>query len=424
MNAWDFTSYFPGLNITAVAETKKSWILFSPEQVIKILKPIHVEGEEKSNVQLRAKALKDECDLMKIFAPSVPDKVIQLKNQESVVESALLMRRLPREYNLLARLLTNKVNTIELRRIGSAIAKIQKKLPVVKDPGESTTISELIRQLDEVTEPLLEPGAGIFLAHDIVVKIKDKLHGLIAHKDRFINSRLKSKKIKQLHGNLHASSIFSEPDKVSLMDAFTKDGLTAGDIFVDIGCLYKDIVLFVDSNSAKAFIRSCLGKTPKGNEEDLLKFYEILWTLRAFNDHTEKLYSGAGNQVDTELVQRYRNRLVRFANPLPQISSVQMNKPTRLEPSQKPKKTSANKPAKKAPAKKAPAKKLTKKAPAKKPAKKLTKKAPAKKPAKKAPAKKPAKKAPAKKPAKKASKPKGNKTIGKIKSFLGIKKKK
>ena len=32
MNAWDFTPYFPGTTVTAVAETPSSWLLFTTEQ--------------------------------------------------------------------------------------------------------------------------------------------------------------------------------------------------------------------------------------------------------------------------------------------------------------------------------------------------------------------------------------------------------
>ncbi len=324
MNAWDFAPSFPGTTITAVAETGSSWLLFSADHVMKILKPFRKADRDVSTVDARRMALEMEEALLKIFAPGVALHVQPLKHQEQTIEVALVMRRLPRSVNLLARLLTKRALAADLATVGSTLAKIHAKRTAPAVRGETGLPDALRQEIEEAVSPLLDPAASIFLSHDVPVRLREKLLSLVSLRTPTLMERMRHKAIRPVHGSLHAEAVYIEAAGVSFLQSATNpDGSPIiADVFSDLGCLLKDVRVFLPEADVDVLIGAYAGKAKLSTEErDVLTLYEILWTMRRFAQHTLSLTEGTGGPMETELVQRYRLRLIRYSqSPLVPIA--------------------------------------------------------------------------------------------------------
>jgi len=252
-------------------ETYISWLIFTGNFVYKIKKPVKFSYLDFSSLYKRKFFLKEELKLnirleKEIYLDVVPivKKNGQLRilesskspllEHEKIREYALKMKEIPEKYYAPELIKKRKFKKISIKKIARIVAnfhKLSQNSPEIDKYGSI----KLIKKNSEENFRQVKPFVGKVIDESIYKFITRQTRKFLKeNKDSFLK-RIREKKIRDCHGDLHTGNIFITPRKIYIIDCieFNKR-FRYQDIASDIAFLAMDFDYLGRPDFSKYFV--------------------------------------------------------------------------------------------------------------------------------------------------------------------------
>ncbi len=201
-------------------ETHLSWVFLTADRVFKLKKPVAHEYVDLTTVEGRRWNCIEELRLNRRFAPEVyldlipltvtPQGAMRLGGDGRVIDWLVVMKRLPQEATLQARLCSGSATAGDIERLAGWLARFYRAAtPVPTDPDQYCD-RFLARALQESTS-LLDPASRL-PAGQVEAAI-GRLRAFLDTDRHLLCARARDGRIVEAHGDLRPEHVFlmSEP---------------------------------------------------------------------------------------------------------------------------------------------------------------------------------------------------------------------
>jgi len=223
-------------------ETHTAAVYFAGDRVFKVKKPVRLDFIDLTSLAARLAACQAEVRLNRRISPDVYLGVADIQLDGATMDHAVVMRRLPADASLTARILGDDLDLPAMVvAIADTLAAFHAGCPVVGAalPHETwTPVIELFREEIDRTLRLVRTSA----AHA-------QLESLLALAERYADGRqalfaqrLNAGLVRDGHGDLQAADIYLQPDGPRILDCLEFDErLRVGDVLHDVAFLAMDL---------------------------------------------------------------------------------------------------------------------------------------------------------------------------------------
>lgn len=223
-----------------VVETHISTLFFVNDRVYKSKKPVRNDFVDFTTIESRRDACHREVDLNRRLAPDVYLGVASITLDRADLDHVVVMRRLPQERRLSARLDDPDIDD-DLRTLAHQMAAFHGRAarsPAIDMAASPATLDALwstgIEQVATFTHDVLDL--------DDVARVGLLAREFVAGRHRLLNERIDSGKICDGHGDLQAEDVFVLDDGPRVLDCLEfDDQLRYGDVLGDVAFLAMDL---------------------------------------------------------------------------------------------------------------------------------------------------------------------------------------
>jgi len=225
----------------AVVETSVSLLVFLPEHVLKLKKPLVTPYLDQGTVERRRLGCEEEVTLNRRICPDVYLGVVPLGVPGGEpVEHAVLMRRLPAERRLAA-IATAGGGRAEVRAVARTVAAFHataRRGPGVDDLAGPAAVRALwTSNLGE-----LAPRCPAILAPDDLAAVERLALRYVDGRTTLLEQRVRDGRAVDGHGDLLADDIFCLPDGPRILDCLDfAERFRVGDVLLDVAMLAMDL---------------------------------------------------------------------------------------------------------------------------------------------------------------------------------------
>lgn len=238
------------------AETHVSVVLFVGTRAYKLAKPVTIDVLDLSDVALRRRALAEELEQNRRFAPDVYLGLATLAADDpgtnssgdadrpgggaGTAEPLLVMRRMPEDRRLSA-LLGGAGADDALRAVARRIAAIHAEAPRTAVAAEMAGADRVAALWDESLDSMASAGEGVFDV-DLLAEVRRRAHRYVEGREPLFARRVADGHARDGHGDLLADDIFVLDDGPRILDCLAFDErLRSGDVLADVAFLVMDI---------------------------------------------------------------------------------------------------------------------------------------------------------------------------------------
>lgn len=280
-----FKKYLEGnYGRTEVKETHISWVLLCKNEVWKIKKPVKNSFLDFSTPQKRYFFCQEEVRLNQRFAPDIylgvrkilqaGSAIISGNEPGSIVDYAVLTRRLPSEKQMSELLEKNEVDFFHIKELAWHLKNIHNNLPVVQSAFDAS-------EWNKNVEDIMDVADLIFQVHPTAVS---RLPEILAFSETFIErfssqiqQRINKGFKKECHGDLHSGNIFLTMPPV-IFDCIEFDEKYRNiDVLYDISFLLMDLDYFGRSDLGDFFLKNYGFNSQE--EQRLILYFKLCRTL-------------------------------------------------------------------------------------------------------------------------------------------------
>ena len=230
-------------------QTHISYLLFTPEFVYKIKKPVNFGFLDYTTLERRLFLCNEEVRLNRRLSPKAYLDVMGITREDGrffmggavePVEYAVKMRRLD-EGRMLSRLLEkDEASPDIIKRIGHVIAAFHSSAETSGHISGFGSI-EVIRKntLENFDQTI--PFIGKTISTSLYSSIKDYTDDFLSQNDLLFKSRIKNNFIRDCHGDIHSEHIFIE-NGIEIIDCIEfNERFRYSDVIADIAFLSMDL---------------------------------------------------------------------------------------------------------------------------------------------------------------------------------------
>ena len=258
---------------TAV-ETHTAALFFVGEKVFKVKKPVDLGFLDFSTPAARLAACRAEVRLNRRLEPDVYEGVADITVDGTVVEHAVVMRRLPADRSLAA-LVARADSAVgeELTRLASVLAEFHESCPVV---GRELDDGRWIRPPDlwrtNVEQSRLQSPA--VLAEEDLEAAAWLAQRYAAGRDPLFRERLASGLVRDGHGDLLTDDVFCLADGPRVLDCLEfDDRLRTVDVLLDAVSLAADLERLGRPDLAELFLAKYAAEAGESHPISLEHYY-------------------------------------------------------------------------------------------------------------------------------------------------------
>ncbi len=208
------------LKANSILQTHTSWVLLTGEFAYKIKKPVNFGFLDYTTLKLRKYFCQKELELNRRLAPEIYLDVIAVRKKDTeiflgnkngeIIDYALKMKELPQEYLMTSLLKAGKVNSSHIKEIARVIANFHNQLKQTQETARYGR-ERIIKFNWEENFSQTERFIGKTLPHRRYNYIKETIYSFINKYPSIFERRIKDKRIKFCHGDLHSQNIFIIP---------------------------------------------------------------------------------------------------------------------------------------------------------------------------------------------------------------------
>ena len=238
-----------------VVETHVSTVVFDGDVVHKRKKPVRFPFVDLRTPELRAEMCRREVDLNRRFARDVYLGVEDVVDDDgTVVDHAVLMRRLPTDRRLATRVQQGRDVSGCLRAVAHAMATCH-SASARNDLISSVATPAALHHLWAQNLRELAPFVPDPLDRAIVNRVGESAHRYLDGRSSLLEERIARGRIVDGHGDLLAEDIFCLDDGPRILDGLEfDDRLRWGDVLYDVGFLAMDLEHLGRRDLAEAFL--------------------------------------------------------------------------------------------------------------------------------------------------------------------------
>ena len=267
-------------------ETHISWILLAGDYAYKLRKPVNFGFLDFSTFAQRRLDCDAEVTLNRRLCPDLylgvtdvvegDDGFLKMGGSGSVVESAVMMRRLPESGMLPALLDRGEADERLMRRIAQRLADFHASAPTGEGVDEYGSVDTLLGNWDEnfrqtqtvLLDPEKRDATRRYVEH------------FVSENREVFERRIRTGRIRDGHGDLHASSVCSTRRGLYLFDCIQFNRrFRCADVAADLAFLAMDLEHFGRADLAAALVDAYVHQSRDSELLSLLDFYK---SYRAF----------------------------------------------------------------------------------------------------------------------------------------------
>lgn len=269
-------------------ETHISWVILAGAYAYKIKKPVDLGFLDFTTRERRAVDCEDEVRLNRRLSPDVYLGIVSIVERHGTyyvggagrpVEPAVWMRRLPADGMLPERLRRGAVTADVLRKIARRLADFHASAatgPGVDEYGSPTIIRANWDENFTQTAPVI----GDVIDAKAHAGLKSYVARFLAKQQALLERRVAAGRIREGHGDLHASSICVEGDRVHLFDCLEfAPRFRCADVAADVAFLAMDLDHFGRPDLGDAFVDDYVRHSA---DDALLRLLDFYKAYRAF----------------------------------------------------------------------------------------------------------------------------------------------
>jgi len=276
-------------------ETYISWLIFTGNFVYKIKKPVKYSYLDFSTINKRKFFCKEELKLNRRLSPEIYLDVVPILKagrklkilksskapltKEKILDWTLKMKEIPQKYSLKELVKKGKIREREIQKIAKKIFyfhQMAQTSPEIDEYGKIKLIKKNWEENFEQTKPFLRE----ILNENLYSFIKKEIENFLKKEKLLFLKRIKEKKIKDTHGDLHSENIFVTPKGIYIIDCveFTKR-FRYQDIVSDIAFLAMDLDFLERKDLSEFFVQKYNFYL---NDKDLFKILPFYKCYRAY----------------------------------------------------------------------------------------------------------------------------------------------
>lgn len=280
-------AYPGGVKKVKLLQTHISWIFLTGKYAYKVKKPVNFGFCDFTTLTKRKFYCEKEVKLNRRLSPEIYLKVvpivksddkIKIEGRGKILEYAVKMKEISQEKIMTKLLLQNKVTFSLIGKLAKIVADFHKSAkPVQNFYGLPKTIrfNWVANNLSQVKKFL-----GVTLTKTQFNFIRTKVLSFLDRNKHLFLNRIKAKKIKDCHGDLHSGNIFVVNKKLYIFDTLEfNDKLRCGDVTRDIAFFTMDLDYHGRNDLSEYFLKTYLHYT---QDEDLLKLLPFYQCYYAF----------------------------------------------------------------------------------------------------------------------------------------------
>jgi hypothetical protein len=283
-------------------ETYISWLIFTGNFVYKIKKPVKYSYLDFSSLKKRKFFCQEELKLNSRLSKEIYLDVVAivkrngklsilessespLSKREKIVEYALKMKEIPEKYYAPALLKRGKLRITAMREIAKIIANFHKNAQA-SSKIEKYGAMKMIKKNWEENFWQVKPFLGKMINETLYKFIKKGVRNFLKKNKSLFLKRIKEKKIRDCHGDLHTENIFVTPKKIHPIRNRISHGVQIidciefnkrfryQDIASDVAFLAMDFDYLEKPDFSQCFIAEYNSKMPDIDLFKILPFYQ------------------------------------------------------------------------------------------------------------------------------------------------------
>jgi uncharacterized protein len=257
-----------------LTESHISWLLFTPDHVLKIKKPVTFSFIDLSTVEARFEACRNEVDLNRRLVTDVYEGLGTFSYPDGHREPVVVMRRLPSDRRLSALIQADDPGIhVHLERIAKQLATFHVQATRNADIDAACT-SGAVGRLWQSTMAGLRTVSTSTVEPDVLDRIDRLARRYLSGRSQLFASRIRSGHAVDGHGDLLADDVFCLIDGPRLLDCLEFDAsLRHLDTLSDAASLAMDLERLGRPDLSTAFLDSYRRASDDTWPESLAHFY-------------------------------------------------------------------------------------------------------------------------------------------------------
>jgi uncharacterized protein len=263
-------------------ETHASWVILAGAYAYKIKKPVDLGFLNFSTIERRAADCVDEVRLNRRLCPDVYRGVVDVSMRDGTfflggpgrsVEPSVWMRRLPESGmlpNLLAR---GQADTRLVQRIARHLADFHSTAATGPGVDEFGSLATVRANWDESFAQMV-PFLGRTISGETNAAISTWVERFLSEQAALLERRVSGGRIRDGHGDLHASSICVEGERLHLFDCLQfAPRFRCADVTAEVAFLAMDLEHYGRADLSAAFADEYVRTSGDDEMLRLLDFY-------------------------------------------------------------------------------------------------------------------------------------------------------
>ena len=262
-------------------QTHISFVFLTEKYVYKIKKPVNFGFLDFSTLEKRRVYCQKELEINRRLCPEIYLQVVSINKTErfkicgdgETVEYALKMKRLPQNRIMTQLLGEGKIDKNVIDDIAKIVAKFHAEAQTNAEISEFGGLAIVKTNWDEnFAQTKKYIGQTISkIDYDFT---KNKIDVFLAQNQALFESRIKAKRIRDCHGDLHSGNIFVT-DKICIFDAIEfNDRFRYSDVASDVAFLAMDLDYQKRTDLSDYFIAQYVGYSKDSQLKQMLPFYK------------------------------------------------------------------------------------------------------------------------------------------------------
>jgi len=262
-------------------QTHISFVFLTKNFVYKMKKAVNFGFLDFSTLDKRHFYCVKELELNRRLCPDVylevvpvnKSDIIKIKGSGETVEYALKMKRLPQEKIMTLQLKENKVDKTTINTLAKIIANFHSKAQTNPEINEYGSLKIVKINWDENFDQTQKYINQTISKTDFQF-IQNQINSFIECKKELFDTRIKSGKIRDCHGDMHSGNIFLT-ENICIFDAIEfNDRFRYSDVASDVAFLAMDLDFQEKQQLSKYFIKSYVAYSEDCDLKLVLNFYK------------------------------------------------------------------------------------------------------------------------------------------------------
>lgn len=262
-------------------QTHISFVFLTKNFVYKMKKAVNFGFLDFSTLDKRHFYCVKELELNRRLCPDVylevvpvnKSDIIKIKGSGETVEYALKMKRLPQEKIMTLQLKENKVDKTTINTLAKIIANFHSKAQTNPEINEYGSLKIVKINWDENFDQTQKYINQTISKTDFQF-IQNQINSFMECKKELFDTRIKSGKIRDCHGDMHSGNIFLT-ENICIFDAIEfNDRFRYSDVASDVAFLAMDLDFQEKQQLSKYFIKSYVAYSEDCDLKLVLNFYK------------------------------------------------------------------------------------------------------------------------------------------------------